>query len=804
MNVKTTLILLVLLVMAVGYMVVFHSGWFVKEKPAGTAAIEDKTLLPKLGTVQKIVLEGKETPKVVLVRQEGKWRLTEPAEAPASEFPVDRIVSALTSARYERKYPAKDPDRPNDDLTYLSAPERTVSLTDDKNQTYVVKLGRNVPLAGEVYVQVGGDEAIYVASASVREALNKTASDFRNTSVVDFQTAKATRLEVRGGQNYQLIKLPDGWAIDKPYSARANSANVDKLLSSLSGLRADKFIADKPGKEELAELGLADPRLVVSVDVASEPPSTLPTATASSPTTRPVKTTTIRFGKIVKDVVYAKLADQPSVFQVAKTKLDELQPKLETLREPKILDMAGKDVTAIEIKLAVDQSAKLQKADGVCKMVEPFPATCDSEAVEKLLTTLREMKALNWVEPLGLEGLGLEPPAGTIALQIRGSDKLLTVQVGKTTGESGQTGYVREALSKSVAVVGSGDFATLNRSAPAYWNRVLVNLPAAATLCRIELDRPDGKVGLTADEKGVYWLTQPLAAKADAENAANLANALRSIQADKIIALGNALPPRFAQLKPIRVNAAYRMPAEAPASSPASSPTSMSATNPSTSSQPASAASTRSATAASTQSGTAASTRSPTAPATRPAEIPYPSALLVAKEKDKAYVWFEGAKPIAVGETDGAFYDKFAAELHERDVMKFEPEKAASLSMELNKNKMEFSKSGQGWQYRTDRFVQVDDAKMQQYLGDLAKIKAKQFVDYSDKPDLKRFGLDDPAMVISVQTDKPEPVKLTISRTGPVGSDGFYAASSASRGVFVLAPEESKKVQESAKGLKKE
>ena len=82
-DLKTTVILVVLLVICVGYVVVFHSGWLQKP-PTTQPAEESKKLTPDVGKVVRLAVDKPRGGKLVLVRKLDEWRLAEPVDAPAT------------------------------------------------------------------------------------------------------------------------------------------------------------------------------------------------------------------------------------------------------------------------------------------------------------------------------------------------------------------------------------------------------------------------------------------------------------------------------------------------------------------------------------------------------------------------------------------------------------------------------------------------------------------------------------------------------------------------------------------------
>ncbi len=769
MNVRTTIVLLILLILCVGYLLVFHTGWFDKDSETNGDVDSDKRLTGKVGEVRKLTLERPGSERIAFARRDGEWHITEPIDAPAADWAVDAVAKSVSNLQYVHKYADDDPDC-QDDLTHLSAPQHIVTFTDDKDKTYTIKVGRKRILQREqTYIQLAGDKHVYVVETDLYSVLGKTFADYRLNYVARFENEQAWRITVSGDENYQLVKTDDEWAIDSPVRARADKKKIDSLLSAASDIRAEKFIDDNP--KNLAPYGLENPQLVVTVELS--PPAPTP---ATAPTTRPApkgKVISIAFGTGTDKKVFAKLADKPWVFQVNESSLAGLQPKLSDLRDKSILDAVGREITKVEISLSAGGSATLEKDDGKWRMLSPFKGGCENNAVHNLLMTLQSLKAGEFRDnPTALAAFGLEPPQGKIILHFRGSDKTETLLLGRIS-DSGQMAFVMSADSKSVAVISSSDMAKLTKPSPAYWNRTISDIPEDATITSVELDRPDGKFTIVETADGEYKLIKPVKAKTDLKNVAAMLKAIRNIRADKIVALNENLPKRFARAKGIRVNIAHRKTA----------PT----TQPATTSAPA------------TQ--TSQPTTRPVLPIIHICQDPF----VVIKDKGKSYIWMENpgfppeflAAPIVVGELPGSFYDKLEAEMRDRTVLEIDAKKIISLKMKLGKKSMEFVRAEKVWRYKADRFVKIDASKIEKFITGLSGIKAKRFVDYSDKPKLNRFRLDKPAMILTLKTDKGKEITLKIAGTGPVGTRGLYAVSSESPGIFVLAPETSAKMSKS-------
>ena len=768
MNAKTTVILLVLLILGLLFVAYYYTDLL--HPRAVPTAQESTAVLPELAAVRKVTLQRQGQEPIVLALRDGKWRMLEPMDAPAAHGDVERLLNALTTLHYETRYTPDSPDRPKDDLTFLSTPDQKVTLTAAGCQEVIVRIGHQKPLSDLSYVQVEGDNNIYVALVDLSHLIPSSAQDLRNHDVVEAPLDEITHVAFSGAGELELAKQDRLWQILRPVKARADQEKVANLLRNLTGLKADKFVSDNPTPAQLETFGLANPSVTITVDwagpgkAAASQPATSSAPAASSPASAPAgQSATVAFGAATAGNIYGRLAGQKGVFQTSQAKVDELVAKLTGLRDQRVLNLPDVgQFTHIDIKLSAAPSATLEKVNGYWQMAAPFPGPADQDSVTWLLTTMRDLRAAEYVETATPAGLGLAPPVGEITLSNAAGDKKVTLRIGRATGESGQTAYVQAADNSSVAVVPAAEYAILNRPAAAYWPKQLFSLPQNAQITKIEVQKPDGKIVLEGapGKPGDFRLTSPINAPADSGFVGPVMELARNITAGKVVALDKGVPKRLTDLKPIRLNVSFDVPvANAPG------------------------------------------VRAASAPGVQHGNAP---AIYLAKDAGKSYVWIGGMLPVAVGEMDGSVFDNVNAEPRDRHVFNIPPAKAVGFRMALGKSGMEFTRSGNQWRYTSDRFVKIDSEGLDRFLTELASLRVARFADYGDKPDLKRFGLDQPAMVITVSYDDGRSDTLNISRTGPVGTPGLYANSSLVPGVFVLGPEESIKMRETVQGLRKE
>src|SRR5688572_19438630 len=149
MNFKTTLVLLVLLVVAFGAL------YFTREKGGeGGAAKLDEDKKQKLfdvaaADVNKLVVAAGDGKRMSLEKSGTKWRMTEPVAAPAESFEVDSLVRAIAELESRGKVSSESA---SSEATGLAKPRYVVDLSTSAGKTYTLNVGQKPAVGDIVYV----------------------------------------------------------------------------------------------------------------------------------------------------------------------------------------------------------------------------------------------------------------------------------------------------------------------------------------------------------------------------------------------------------------------------------------------------------------------------------------------------------------------------------------------------------------------------------------------------------------------------------------------------------------------------
>ncbi len=765
MKPKTAIFLTTVLVAVVVVIIVRHSDLF-KTKPGEEfTGKEVPVWKTPFGDPMEILIVPAEGEKIRLVKKEGVWHLVEPLEARASNFQARKVFEPIKNFKYERVFAPDDPQAPGAELTGLDKPAWIITITDSEGTTRAVHIGRAVPLTAgkKSYVRPAGSKRTYVFSGvNFFARFTRPWAIFRDRNVLSLDKDRIVRIRVDGREKIDLAKQDDRWGITEPIAAEADKDAVAGIIGKFAGLWVEEFVDDDPKTLRPYGLEAGSERLVVRIWLKPKSPATAPTTQPS----QPQETYALAIGSKTQQQWYAKLDHQPSVFLVSDGTFDILQATLKELREKKVMPLEPDHVLRVELDLPGGK-AELVKRGQHWQMTHPYAGKANDDAVGNLLEKISDLRADSFQDNVAALGsFGLAPAAGKITIHQAGRSDKLTLLLGDQSA-SGEMTFVKRAASDVVAVVKSADVKELLAETAGYWNTTIFELPVAAKVTQMAIERPDGKFVLrrSQEDNGSWSLTAPLASPADSENVNKLLDRLEKLQATKVVALGPKVPPRYAKAsKRIVVNFTT-------AAEPASQPT----TQPAAEAQPAASG------------------------------VIQEHVTRLAKIDNKTYAWVErdDEEPTAVGQFAASLFEVFTAELRNRTIWKIEPEEIHAIRLLTGEDTtpLELKRDGNSWTYTADPFVTIDPEKVTSFLEDLEEIQAEKFASHRrpSRADKKRFGLKEAWLTLELTPAEGEARQIIVASKGEDETKNRYATASGFSGVFVLSGETAAKM---AKKLK--
>ena len=347
MNFKTTVVLLVLLVIAFGAL------FFVREKEGdGGGEVEEsrQKLFDVAATdVNKLIVSAADGKRMALEKAaENKWRMTEPVNAPAESFEVDSLVRAVTELESRGKVTGSTA---NAEATGLAKPSYVVELSTTAGKSYTLNVGTKAAVGDIVYVSRKDQGGTLVVSGDLVEKLEKPAVDYRDKKLVDVSTGDVRQIALAKSDGSKLIVSRTGngadWKITEPRAMPAEKSEVDDILFALTGLRATEFVAEDAAKDPSAAF---TPRITATISTTQPTTHTFVSTAPTTAATQPAPLV-IRIGPadLLNKNVPVMTSASPIVARVGATILETLNKTPLELRDKRAMDVDPAQVSSIRI-----------------------------------------------------------------------------------------------------------------------------------------------------------------------------------------------------------------------------------------------------------------------------------------------------------------------------------------------------------------------------------------------------------------------------------------------------------------------
>ena len=208
------------------------------------------------------IASGEET--MEFAKDGGDWRLAAPLAAAADFGTVEALIGSLRSGRMR----AVESEAADALEEYgLDAPAHTVSLHAG-SATATLQIGAETP-DGTYYARDAARPLVFTVDASLVTNLERDASEYRRKALFAFRPFNASRLEVERGDEVVIFEkrapdeddedAEDTWELVAPETGSVPHGEMDDLLSKVSGLRAESFVASR------AEAGVGPEQVVATV-----------------------------------------------------------------------------------------------------------------------------------------------------------------------------------------------------------------------------------------------------------------------------------------------------------------------------------------------------------------------------------------------------------------------------------------------------------------------------------------------------------------------------------------------------------
>jgi hypothetical protein len=372
-----------------------------------------------------------------LQKQGDHWEIVKPLRARGDDQKIGDLIAQVTTAHIQQ-FVADD----RGDLHPYGLTEPRGSITlfgpDDK-QGQTLQIGA-VPekQKDQVYVRFSPRSFVYAVPKKIEEILNTKPNDVRDRHLVriDEKILDRITIEAPGKSKTVLARKDENWTIASRNNAPANSAEVRRLLDTLSNEQVTRFVEDVASN--LPKYGLDKPQVQVTFSsFASE--NTAETKAGDRPFA------TVAFGKIEGNDVYARVGDEPFVVAVRRTLLDNIFADPLQWQELSIFNLKADQIHRFSV--ITDKSASrtdsshgeelsfVRGANNKWTWAKGSGAINETN-VQSLLNTLSMLRAVRWIGPTTPQH-GFDRPQLTVTFTSSPDDKTthkLTIGGGTPDG----------------------------------------------------------------------------------------------------------------------------------------------------------------------------------------------------------------------------------------------------------------------------------------------------------------------------------------------------------------------------------
>ncbi len=441
--------------------------------------------------ITRLEVYGKNLAKPRIVEFiKNKWEILSPVKWEANSFAVNRILRNLEFLDDEVGFPAEDLALREQSLADygLADPICTFNYGNDKLM-YFLKIGNSASVGDKVYMLDSLENKIIVADSQVVEALMVDIDRLRSQNVISipkFEISSVTLrlpvkdLKTQAKSSFRRVRLNKGldgaWIFEAPFVAEASNKAVDAFLASISSAYIKSF--DDIGEVE-----------------AGLDPLSFPISITFDSTSR---SQTLFLGHLNKDThtVYAKLADNPTIFSLDSYSFENLETLQTDLRAKNIMKISEHSCNYIEIS-SPESIVSLKKLsnntwDISAKIGDKLTelSSADLTKINSLLATLNNTTARVFVSDMKNEDLskyGLAKPALRISLGFDNSTKK-TLLIGNSFKQGVVTLYYTKLEGEDSIYAISGELINnYKANALDYRSKLLYSLPENAKILSIEI-----------------------------------------------------------------------------------------------------------------------------------------------------------------------------------------------------------------------------------------------------------------------------------------------------------------------------
>jgi hypothetical protein len=410
---KTTLILFAVFAVLLTVVLLFEY------KGKGEEDEEEKLLALSPDDVQKVTFKKEDDTFTFQKDEEGEWLITEPLDAKADKYEVDRLAGDFSDLKIERVV-EEEPE----EIEKYGIPQKEISLWfKDKEKPIKILIGMENLLGNTFFAKRDDETRVVLIPSSLKNLMDKGLFDFREKNIFKFETddVKSVKLQAKKTE-WRASKKGEEWFLKNPVNALAQSGKIDNILSSLSSLKAKEFVSEEKKKVDVKEYGLDLPEYEITLGM-------------------PLENQEVIFSlHKEEDKLYATSSLSTKIVEAEDTLLTDIEKKAEELREKKVASFYSWEASRLHLKKGKIDWKLVKDEEDNWHFESPLKEEADKSKIQTFIRKIESLEADEFIDPpLSLKDYGLDNPQAEVKIWL-GEDeekaKEITVFIGSEDKES--------------------------------------------------------------------------------------------------------------------------------------------------------------------------------------------------------------------------------------------------------------------------------------------------------------------------------------------------------------------------------
>jgi len=416
MKFKTTIILFAVFLVILTFVLLFEY------KGMGEKDEEEKLLALSSDDVEKITFKREDETISFQKDEEGEWFITEPLEAKADKYEVDRLADDFSELKIERVV-----EEVPEELEKYGIPQKEINLWfKDKDKPIKILIGMENPLGNTFFAKRDDETRVVLIPSSLKSLMEKSLFDFRKKNIFKFETDNVKSVKLRAKKTLWVAsKKGEEWFFRNPVNALAKSSKIDDILSSLSSLKAKEFVSEEKQKDDVKKYGLDRPEYEITLGM-------------------PLENQEVTFSlHKEEDKLYATTSLSSKVVEAEDTLLSDLEKEAGELREKEVANFYSWEANRLHLKMGEIDWELVKDEEDNWHFESPIKEEADKSKIQTFIRKIESLEAEEFIDPplnLNLKEYGLDNPQGEVKIWIEEDEdkekvKEITVLIGSEDKE---------------------------------------------------------------------------------------------------------------------------------------------------------------------------------------------------------------------------------------------------------------------------------------------------------------------------------------------------------------------------------